>query len=154
MFNIYYQDYIDDYLLNNNNNNKRPTSKDAILDYGFLSRSNLDDVMSIYDKEFNVKKEDSLFINYYGSYNSYLLVELCNNEYISSYNDLGLNKDLASKYKVSTFKFTFNNESREIYGYNLENNDILSLEELHDYYLVNSFDLLLINSIHRTFYNY
>lgn len=151
MFNIYYQDYIDDYLLNNN---KRPTSKDAILDYGFLSRSNLDDVMSIYDKEFNVKKEDSLFINYYGSYNSYLLVKLCNNEYISSYNDLGLNKDLASKYKVSTITFTFNNESREIYGYNLENNDILSLEELHDYYLVNSFDLLLINSIHRTFYNY
>ena len=129
MFNIYYQDYIDDYLLNNN---KRPTSKDAILDYGFLSRSNLDDVMSIYDKEFNVKKEDSLFINYYGSYNSYLLVKLCNNEYISSYNDLGLNKDLASKYKVSTFTFTFNNESREIYSYNLENNDILSLEELND----------------------
>lgn len=151
MFNIYYQDYIDDYLLNNN---KRPTSKDAILDYGFLSRSNLDDVMSIYDKEFNVKKEDTLFNNYYGSYNSYLLVKLYNNEYISSYNDLGLNKDLASKYKVSTFTFTFNNESREIYGYNLENNDILSLEELHDYYLVNSFDLLLINSIHRTFYNY
>ena len=151
MFNIYYQDYIDDYLLNNN---KRPTSKDAILDYGFLSRSKLDDDMSIYDKEFNVKKEDTLFNNYYGSYNSYLLVKLYNNEYISSYNDLGLNKDLASKYKVSTFTFTFNNESREIYSYNLENNDILSLEELHDYYLVNSFDLLLINSIHRTFYNY
>ncbi len=151
LFNIYYQDYIDDYLLNNN---KTPTSNDIILDYGFVSRPILDDIISIYDKKFNVKEEDTLFINYYGTYNSYLLVELCNNEYISSYNDIGLNNDSASKHKVSTFTFTFNDENREIYGYDLENNDILSLEELYDYYLVNSFDLLLINSIHKTFYNY
>lgn len=151
LFNIYYQDYIDEYLLDNI---KTPTSKDDILNYGFISRPNLDDIISIYDKEFNVKKEDTLFINYYGRYNSYLLVELVNNEYITSYNDLGLKNEVASKYKVSTFTFTFNDEYREIYGYNLENNDILSLKELYDAYIINSFDLLLINSIHKTFYNY
>ena len=151
LFNIYYQDYIDEYLLDNI---KTPTSKDNILNYGFISRPNLDDIISIYDNEFNVKKEDALFINYYGTYNSYLLVELCNNEYISSFNDLELNNEVASKYKVSNFSFAFNDEYREIYGYNIENNDILSLKELYDAHIINSFDLLLINSIHKTFYNY
>ena len=151
LFNIYYQDYIDEYLLDNI---KTPTSKDNILNYGFISRPNLDDIISIYDNEFNVKKEDTLFINYYGRYNSYLLVELCNNEYISSFNDLELNNEVASKYKVSNFSFAFNDEYREIYGYNIENNDILSLKELYDAHIINSFDLLLINSIHKTFYNY
>lgn len=151
LFNIYYQDYIDEYLLDNI---KTPTSKDNILNYGFISRPNLDDIISIYDNEFNVKKEDTLFINYYGTYNSYLLVELCNNEYISSFNDLELNNEVASKYKVSNFSFAFNDEYREIYGYNIENNDILSLKELYDAHIINSFDLLLINSIHKTFYNY
>lgn len=151
LFNIYYQDYIDDYLLYNN---KTLSFNSVVEDYGFISRPNLDDIISIYDKEFNVKKEDTLFINYYGTYNSYLLVELCNNEYISSYNDLGLNNAIATKHKVSTFTFEFNDEYREIYGYNLENNVILSLEELHDYYLLDSFNLLLINSIHKTLYHY
>lgn len=150
LFNIYYQDYYDDYLVNKN---KAP-SLNIDLNYGLLSRPNLDNIIKIYDKEFKVKEENTLFINYYGTHNSYLLVELYNNESSSSYEDLKLNRSDFISYNVSTYNFKFNDEFREIYGYNLENNEIKNLESLYKDNIINESSLSLINNIHRSFYNY
>lgn len=146
LFNIYYKDYIDDYL-----KNKGSETSFLSKDVDILTRKNFKEIIELYSKKFNLDKENVLLMNYYGNFESYYFVELFNNNYDSKFNDLTIDYTSSNKTVIHDYNFIFPTLERSIFAFNNKNNELVPIDELDNI----SVDLTkYLNEVHKAFYEY